>query len=105
MDFTTDQWITLDSAAATVGLLLLVAYALLIPRRPANGKPRPWLSEKIAREPVAFAAVAGSIAAALVAFGVPLSEEQKTVAIAAIIGLATWLARRQVTPVSDPRLE
>lgn len=57
--------------------------------------------DRIRREPVLVSTLVGAILALLVAFGVDISDEQKTAIIGVIVAVSALVARQQVTPVKD----
>jgi hydrogenase/urease accessory protein HupE len=66
-----------------------------------TGRPEPLL------DAAALVAMATAIIGLLIAFGVPLTEDQKMTIIGAVAVFAPfvvgWLARQDVTPLEDPR--
>lgn len=59
---------------------------------------------KVRREPVAVAALATVLVSLVALFGLDLDRELASAIATAVLALAAWWARSQVTPVADPRL-
>lgn len=56
------------------------------------------------REPVLILTALGALIALLVAFGVPISFEQKTAIDVFAAAVLALVGRSQVTPVADPKV-
>lgn len=60
-----------------------------------------WILDLWAREPVIVTAVVVALLDAGVAFGLPLSVEQKTALIATVTAIGAFVARSRVSPVAS----
>lgn len=60
--------------------------------------------EKIRNEPVLVTTLIGAVLTALVAFNVPLTQEQVVALVAIAAAIMAIIARAQVTPVRAPTL-
>lgn len=60
--------------------------------------------EKIRNEPVLVTTLIGAVLTALVAFNVPLTQEQVVALVAIAAAIMAIVARAQVTPVRAPTL-
>jgi hypothetical protein len=61
--------------------------------------------DRIRREPVLATGLLEAILALALAFGLDLTPEQVGAILAVAVALLALVARRQVTPTTDPRLE